>query len=372
MDAAVRAEVLRHVRGRRFDRLAVLLGDAYAAETSDDIGRALDSARRCERLTADAQTLRRSAADIEGEIDGETRGILAGLGLQAPAEESMVRRWWDRVRGRASPRSERAPHSSTSASDSPNHSLAAYGLGWFEVLIEGAPVVEWTSRRGEAVLKLLLIRGGGPVHREELMASLWPDTPYARARNRLNVAIHGLRQSLGAMSNEQFVVFDAGSYRVGPRIDRWFDVDEFDERLRRGRRHRHAGHAEAAMSEFRCAVALYSGDLFADDTTCEWAEEARRRLRTRYTEMLNDLGEQALRIGDLRACLDWSERLLEVEPWHEDAHARIMRVHARRGQSFLALRQFVVCARSLRSELEATPTRPLLDLYEQIRRGNSV
>jgi hypothetical protein len=92
--------------------------------------------------------------------------------------------------------------------------LAAYGLGGFDVLIDGTPVPTWISRRGETILKLLLIRGGDAVHREELMSSLWPEAPYAQARNH----------------------------------------------ARRGHRHHRSGYTEAAMSEFRRAVALYAGD----------------------------------------------------------------------------------------------------------------
>jgi DNA-binding SARP family transcriptional activator len=49
-----------------------------------------------------------------------------------------------------------------------------------------------------------------------------------------------------------------------------------------------------------------------------------------------------------------------------------MRVHARRGQSYLAIRQFVECARLLRSELDTTPGRELIEIYEEIRRGRGI
>jgi DNA-binding SARP family transcriptional activator len=210
------------------------------------------------------------------------------------------------------------------------------------------------------------------VHREELMECLWPGAPYARARNRLNVSIHGLRRSLRARAVRDLVVFDKESYCLNADIPIWFDVDEFEERTRRGRRHHDAGHTEAAMSEFRRAVALYAGDLFEDDKDCDWAESTRRRLRAYRRELLDALADEALRTGDLRACLQWSEMLLDAEPWHENAHARLMRVHARRGQSQLAIRQFVECTRVLRAEVEAMPSRPIIDLYEQIKRGVSV
>jgi len=174
------------------------------------------------------------------------------------------------------------------------------------------------------------------------------------------------------LTSSDLIVFHDGSYGISRDIDVWFDASEFEDRSARGRRHRHAGHVAAAMSEYRRAVALYAGDLFAADRSSDWADSRRRRLRALHREMLDELGDHALHVGDLLACLQWSEILLDVEPWHEGAHGRLMRVHARRGQPHLAIRQFVDCVRVLRAELETMPSRPMVDLYERITRGVAV
>ena len=370
MDAVLRMRIRRALETRRFDRLATILADVYAGRTTQSLGRAIDGARRCARLMADLQTLRSTIEDLEGEIGQEVTGILRHLDLERPTRGSVLHRLWHIVRPPAYRRETDDPE--LTASSDHAHQLAAYGLGAFTVLVGGAPIGTWVSRRGETVLKFLLIGGCKPVHREELMASIWPDVPYELARNRLNVAIHGLRKSLSPSATDDFIVFGNGSYAVSQRVDVWFDVSEFEERIRRGRRHRHGGYVEAAMSEFRRAVALYAGDLFTGDKDCEWAEAMRQRLRLHYLEILDELGNEALQVGDLRACMQWSEALLEVEPWHEGAHARLMRAHARNGQPHVAIRQFVECARVLRCDLETMPNRATINLYDQIKRGASV
>ena len=346
----------------------------YAEDATDSIGDAIDGARRCERLAATLEVVRSTARDLDDEIEREVARILEHLHITRTLHASTVRRLLRMLHtlARGSPGDGGADGGAPCDAPDGGHHLAAYGLGPFELLVKGVPVRRWESLRGQAVLKVLLIRGGRAVHREELMECLWPGAPYPRARNRLNVSIHGLRRSLDPHAATEFVVFNNESYCLNADIPLWFDVREFQERTRRGRRHQDAGHVEAAMSEFRRAVALYTGDLFADDRYADWAESTRRRLRRHHHELLDALGDVALRTGDLRACLHWSEALLEVEPWHEDAHARLMRVHARRGQPQLAIRQFVECARVLRSEVEAMPGRPVIDLYEQIKRGAHV
>lgn len=376
MDAATRLLASRHLRARRFDRLTDLLADLYAAESGELIGRAFDIVRRCHSIVTDLQTLRATVDDLDREVEREVRGLRRLLGLDQPTERSVLHRWLRRraqpARATVTPAVTHAMRADGATASTAARQIAAYGFGAFEVLIEGVPVTTWTSRRGQAVLKVLLTRRDRTVHREELMAALWPGIPYQRARNRLNVAVHGLRTSLRTLTSSDLIVFHDGAYGISRDVDVWFDASEFEDRNGRGRRHRQAGHVAAAMSEYRRAVALYTGDLFASDRSSDWADSRRRRLRALHREMLDELGEQALDVGDLLACLQWSETLLEVESWHEGAHGRLMRVHARRGQPHLAIRQFVDCVRVLRAELETMPSRPVVELYERITRGAPV
>jgi hypothetical protein len=73
-------------------------------------------------------------------------------------------------------------------------SLTAYLLGGFRVALNLNPVENWPSNRGRMVLKYLLTHRDRPVPREVLMETFWPNAKPGSARNRLNVALHGLRQ----------------------------------------------------------------------------------------------------------------------------------------------------------------------------------
>lgn len=369
MDVATRVLASRHVRARRFDRLTNLLADLYAATPGRLIDEAFALSRRCQRIAAELQAMRATVSDLEREFDRDVRSLGRLLGIEDPPDRGVWHRWLRRSRTPVTPAVVHAMRTDAVPTSADPLSMAVYGFGRFEVLIAGVPVTAWASRRGQAVLAMLLTRPERTVHREELMAALWPGIAYPRARNRLNVAIHGLRSSLRARTDDDLIVYSDGCYSVAADIDVWFDATEFEDRNGRGRRHRHAGHLTATMAEYRRAVALYTGDLFAADRSSDWADSRRRRLRALHREMLDELGQQALRIGDLLACLQWSETLLEVEPWHEGAHARLMRVHARRGQPHLAIRQFVDCVRVLRAELETMPSRSVIEVYEQVKRG---
>ena len=49
-----------------------------------------------------------------------------------------------------------------------------------------------------------------------------------------------------------------------------------------------------------------------------------------------------------------------------------MRCYSRQGQRPLALRQFQICAEALRTELDVEPSPATAELYERIRRRESV
>ena len=56
----------------------------------------------------------------------------------------------------------------------------------------------------------------------------------------------------------------------------------------------------------------------------------------------------------------------------EDAHCLLMRCYSRQGQHHLALRQYQACVEALRAELEVDPAPATTQLYERIRRRESV
>ena len=63
------------------------------------------------------------------------------------------------------------------------------------------------------------------------------------------------------------VVLEDGAYRLGPGLRLWLDVDEFELEVAGGRRLEAAGDLAGAAAAYERALALYQGDLLADDPT---------------------------------------------------------------------------------------------------------
>lgn len=247
--------------------------------------------------------------------------------------------------------------------------ITAHLLGELRVAFQDRPVEIWSSGRGRTVFEYLLVNRHSKVRRDRLMSMFWPEVSPDAARNSLNVAIHGLRQSLRAAAGDTPVVIHQDqAYFIGPTFDIWVDVEVFEEQLKAA--HQHLASAELVQAEaaFEAATSLYQGEFLADDPYEEWAMVTREHLRLCYLDALDRLGGLRLDSGDYAGCVAVCLKLLTCDSCREDAHCRLMRCYSRQGQVQLALRQYHSCAAALRAELDVAPAPATIELFDLLRR----
>lgn len=251
--------------------------------------------------------------------------------------------------------------------------LAAHLLGELRVAFRDRPVETWVSGRGRAVFEYLLVNRHNKVRRDRLMSVFWPDASWDAARNSLNVAIHGLRQSLRTVAGDTAVViYRDQAYFIDQTLEVWVDVEAFEERLKSA--HQHLANVEPikAQADLEAAIHLYQGEFLADDPYEDWAVVMREHLRLCYLDALDRLGAVLLNSGDYVGCITVSQKLLARDNCREDTHCRLMRCYSRQGQSQLALRQYHSCAAALRTELSVAPAPATTELFDRIRRREVV
>jgi DNA-binding SARP family transcriptional activator len=168
------------------------------------------------------------------------------------------------------------------------------------------------------------------------------------------------------------VVLEGGAYRLGPGLRLWLDVDEFELHVAGGRRLEAAGDLAGAAAEYERALALYQGDLLADDPYEDWPVTARGHLLLAWLDVLDRLGGLYFGQHQYGACVALCRLMVERDPCREDAHRRLMRCFTRQGQPHLALRQFQACADALDRDLGVDPDPATVALAERIRRHQPV
>ena len=192
-----------------------------------------------------------------------------------------------------------------------------------------------------ALLALLAVERRG-LSRDRLVAYLWPDAEGHTARHRLSVALHVIRLRLG----EAAIRSDGDALVLAAA--RWvIDVWSFEERV---------AHGDFAHARAICGGALLDGFFLRGSPAFEqWLERSRDRLLRRHLTMLDTLADAAEREGDLTACVDYREELIERDPCSSARMLSLMRTFAAAGRAEGAIRYARAYALLIREEYGLEP-----------------
>ncbi len=217
-----------------------------------------------------------------------------------------------------------------------------------ELLVEvaGEGPAQWPRKKAKALLAMLVLRPTG-VAREEAADQLFPELGAEEGQHQLDNLLSSLRKILDPalpprVKSARLEVRDRRIrlVRAGMAID-W---DDFQ-----------AAH-DAGPARWKEATALYGGDLFAEPVLQDHFEAERHQARSRAVVMLAQVAEAAWQAERWEAARAGFERLLAIEPAHEEAHCGLMRLYACLGEAALVRRQYEALAAALRREMDEAPS----------------
>ena len=230
-------------------------------------------------------------------------------------------------------------------------------LGGFEIRADGA-ARDLPGQKDRALLAVLALTPGAAYTRDKLAGLLWGDRGDPHARDSLKHALARLRVALGRDGDP--LVADRQSVRLDP-ASVTVDVAAFERLL-----------AEGTPEAAEKALALYRGDLLdgigiRDAAFEEWLRIERERLRGRAEEAAASLMARSLADGVRDRAAAAARRLLDLDPFREDACRALMRMHADRGEAARALRLYDALRDRLHRELGVRPEPETTRLCEAIR-----
>jgi predicted ATPase/DNA-binding SARP family transcriptional activator len=203
------------------------------------------------------------------------------------------------------------------------------------------------------------------------MELLWPDLDIDVAANRLNGAVHELRQILepeiARPANSRMLRLERDILELADSSHIWVDAETFEHLLKEANASNDPQQTEQLLEE---ANSLYKGNYLLEELYSEWAAPRRDALQRAWVGLLLNLTNLRVEQGAYAGALETLDRLRIADPANETALQRLMILLTqldRRGEALQVYRQHVTM---LQKDYESEPLAETTELYEALRQGH--
>jgi TolB-like protein/DNA-binding SARP family transcriptional activator len=235
-------------------------------------------------------------------------------------------------------------------------------LGGFELrALPGGESVSLPGKRERVLLAYLALSPNCRQPRRKLMTLLWGEDVDETTLDNLRTCMWRLRKALNdadhriVASHEDNIVLDVAA----------FDVDVLAFRRLA---------AQSARSELEAATSFYAGEFLAgldieSEEFASWRRAEATRYRDQAIEALRRLMMLLGECGQTDRATEAGLRLLALDPLHEDAARRVMRLYSQIGRRGAAIQLYHSLAAALRAELDTQPEPETLSIFNEIIHG---
>ncbi len=244
-------------------------------------------------------------------------------------------------------------------------------LGGFQVDLDGVPVYDFKSDKVRAFLAYLAVEADRPHPRDTLAWLLWPDSPNQVARTNLRSTLANLRKVINdPHASPPHLLINRETIQFNQNSDHWLDVSAIVPSSIE------TSFDPTQLKRLEGLVALYKGPFLSGFSVGdsapfeEWAVIKREQINRRVMVALCNLAAYYEQRGEYDIAQTHAWKLVELEPWNEEAHRQLMRLLALGGRRSAALNQYQACRKALVSELNVEPSQETIALFESIRNEN--
>lgn len=231
------------------------------------------------------------------------------------------------------------------------------------------------TRKAVALLIYLAITRQG--HRRDALANLfWPEYDQSHARATLRRTLSALNKALDG----NWLLADRDTIALDPAIPIWIDTETFLQYVTEYRLSIYATEQPDpnGIDALKQAVALYQGDFltgfhFSGNTNFDsWQFFQADTLRREYSYALEQLVQYYSRRADFDLAIDYAQRWLSLDRFHEPAHYALIQLYAWTGHRATALQQYEECVRILEREFDIQPMPETEQLYIAIKESQDL
>ena len=244
-------------------------------------------------------------------------------------------------------------------------------LGRFAVERNGQEIAlaSFGGRLARRLLRLLALRRGTLVVKEQIADALWPDSPPADPAGNIEVLVSRIRRAIG---DRTLVRTGPGGYVLADSDRCWVDAEAFLSAVHAGQAARAARPADR-LASFRAALGIWRGEPLPEDAYADWAQADRRRLQLAYLDALDGAATATLEspgaVAAAGEAAAWARQAVAAEPLREPSVLLLVRALATAGDRAGALAVFDRYRDRLAAEAGLDPTPRALEIRQLALEG---
>jgi len=244
--------------------------------------------------------------------------------------------------------------------------LTVYGLGQFSVYQGRIRIPDqlWHRRKAGELFRYLLLQSNYAAGREEILDTLWPDSPPDAAMDLFHQATSTLRRILEPDLPDKFPsrYLIVEGERVYLRLPNGsvIDFERFQQYLPQV-------FNINEVSRLEKTLAMYAGDLFPMDRYEDWSSAKREQITALYQRGMLYLGKYYLDQEKYFQAVETADIVINFDPWSEDATFIKMQAYLSMGDAPHALKTYIDLEATLQKDLNIQPRSDLRSLADKIR-----
>ena len=222
------------------------------------------------------------------------------------------------------------------------------------------------SRKGVALMEILILSRGQSVSNFRLMSALWSEEKSSNPENALKTLVSRMRALLNQLMPDLggCIVAERGSYSWKCLPGMTVDVYEIEEILSALESGKEDGQDRDKL--FERLMNLYGGDLLLDSDQNEWALAQATALHNRYLEAVYGYLEDLKQREDYDSVINVCRRALEVNNLDDRLHMDLMSALIKTERSNEAMLQYKYVMHLYYHYLGVRPSDNMQEFYKQI------
>jgi DNA-binding SARP family transcriptional activator len=222
-------------------------------------------------------------------------------------------------------------------------------LGQFSVSLDNTSITSFASDKVRALFVYLVTEAQCP-HRREILANLlWSDQPEETSRANLRRALSDLRKCIQDHdANPPYLLISRQDIQFNLESNTWIDIVVLDELYKQ------AFISPENHKVFYQILDLYQGEFLEGISIAdslyfnEWVMMIREKQSRKVISILSRVASYYEEQQEYEDGLPFAWRLVELEPWQEDARRQLMRLLVQTGRRHEALNQYKNLAKELK------------------------